>query len=272
MNHKAFTRLLTLILLAFVISPSSLLGQDKSFTWPDGKKIAISFSWDDGRESQVKVGTPILDKYGVKATFYIVPSLTLGAKDGWQKAADNGHELANHTLMHPCSGNFLWARGNALEGYDLKKMEAELLEANKEIEKLYGVKTNDFAYPCGQTFVNRGTETRSYVPVVAKNFVSGRTWLDEVPNDPAFCDLAQLTGVEMDNKSMEDIMALIEMTRKDGLWLVLAGHDIGENGVIQTTHAEMLEKLLPYLLENSNEIWVAPVGEIADYVKQQRGF
>jgi peptidoglycan/xylan/chitin deacetylase (PgdA/CDA1 family) len=272
MNFKTYCRFFTLYLLAFIIYPSSLFAQDKSFTWPDGKKMAISFSWDDGRESQVKVGTPILDKYGVKATFYIVPSLTLGAKEGWQKAADNGHELANHSLLHPCSGNFLWARKTALEEYSLEKMEAELLEANKEIEKLYGVKASEFAYPCGQTFVSRGKDTKSYVPIIAKNFVSGRTWLDEAPNDPAFCDLAQITGVEMDNKSIQDIMTLIEMTRKDGLWLVLAGHDIGENGVRQTTDVEMLEKLLPYLVENSDSIWTAPVGEIAKYVKEKRGF
>lgn len=257
--------------LALIFSTSSIFAQTSDFKWPEGKEMAISFSWDDGRESQVKIGTPILDKYGIKATFYIVPSLTLEAREGWQKAADNGHELANHSLLHPCSGNFLWARKTALEEYSLEKMEAELLEANKEIEKLYGVKTSDFAYPCGQTFVNRGKDTKSYVPVIAKNFVSGRTWLDEVPNDPAFCDLAQITGVEMDNKSMKDIMALIEMTRKDKLWLVLAGHDIGEKGIRQTTEAEMLEELLPYLVKNSNKIWVAPVGEIAEYVRDQRG-
>jgi peptidoglycan-N-acetylglucosamine deacetylase len=272
MNYKLSTTLFSLIFLSTLINSNALLAQENAFSWPDGKKMAISLTWDDGRESQVKIGTPILDKYGIKATFYIVPSATLSAREEWQNAVDNGHELANHSLLHPCSGNFVWSRNKALESYTLEKMEDELMAANKSIEELYGVIATEFAYPCGQTFVNRGVSTASYVPVIARNFVSGRTWLDETPNDPSFCDLAQLTGVEMDNKGIDEILTLIEIARMNGLWLVLAGHDIGANNVRQTTSTEMLEKLLPYLLANSKEIWTAPVGEISDYVRNSRGF
>ena len=86
--------------------------------------------------------------------------------------------------------------------------------------------------------LGRGKNTSSYVPVIAEDFVSGRTWLDEAPNDPAFCDLAQITGMEMDGKSFEEIVALIQHAKGAGLWLVLAGHDIGEAD-IQTTEVEM---------------------------------
>lgn len=241
-----------------------------AFPWPDGKTMAISLTWDDGRKSQVETGTPLLDKYGVKATFYVVPSLVEEALPGWQTAVKNGHEIGNHSLLHPCSGNFLWAREVALEEYTLARMNEELGKANEKVRQLLNVTPTEFAYPCGQTFVGRGRETQSYVPLVTDRFVSGRTWLDEVPNDPAYCDLAQLTGVEMDGKDFDEIKALIETARKDGLWLILAGHDIGEKN-IQTTEVEMLNRLLPYLQDPANGIWVAPVGEISAYVKEKRG-
>lgn len=45
--------------------------------------------------------------------------------------------------------------------------------------------------------------TKSYVPLISKLFLSGRAWLDEGPNDPQFCDLAHPTGMEMDGKTFE---------------------------------------------------------------------
>lgn len=267
-TKRTFFKTLT-IAFALFFGPTSSAQESKSFQWPDGNTMAVSLTWDDGRNSQVTVGTPILDKHGVKATFYVVPSLMLEEMDGWKAAVKSGHEIGNHSLNHPCSGNFLWARENALEEYALDQMRTELAQANDSIQKLLGVTMTEFAYPCGQTFVGRGTDTKSYVPVVAEQFVSGRTWLDEMPNDPAFCDLSQITGMEMDGKSFEEIVELIQNAKGAGLWLVLAGHDIGEPNV-QTTEVEMLEKLLPYLKNPENKIWTAPVGEISAYIKEQR--
>ena len=258
------------IVIAFLISSTFIFGQqEKSFTWPDGKSMAVSLSWDDARKSQVVNGTPLLDKYGIKATFYVIPSSVEQELEGWKQAVKNGHEIANHTLTHPCSGNFLWTRANALEDYSLEQMATDLIEANKKLTALLGVTPTEFAYPCGQTFVGRGIDTKSYVPVIAEHFVSGRTWLDEEPNDPAFCDLAQLTGIEMDGKSFNQIRDRIEQAKDKGLWLVLGGHEIGSKN-FQTTEVKMLKKLLPYLMDPKNGIWVAPVGEISAYIKSKR--
>ena len=37
--------------------------------WPEGKTAALSLTFDDARLSQVDQGLPLLDSYGVKATF-----------------------------------------------------------------------------------------------------------------------------------------------------------------------------------------------------------
>jgi len=46
----------------------------------------------------------------------------------------NGHEIGNHSLYHPCSGNFSWSRHKALEEYTLQKMMTELDSASKLIK------------------------------------------------------------------------------------------------------------------------------------------
>ena len=95
-------------------------------------------------------------------------------------------------------------------------MREELVEANRRIAGLLGVTPRTFAYPCGQTFVGRGNETESYVPIVAELFVAGRGWLDEAANDPAFVDLAQTLGVEMDGKDFAQIRPLLDDARAAG--------------------------------------------------------
>jgi peptidoglycan/xylan/chitin deacetylase (PgdA/CDA1 family) len=271
-NLNSSGKNLILIAVCLILSGNILLAQQSEsiFTWPEGKQIAISLSFDDARASQVDAGTALLDQYGVKGTFYVVPNSVKQRLEGWKKAVASGHEIGNHSFNHPCTGNFPWSRQKAIENYTLKKMRSELILANKDIKELLGVEAEVFAYPCGQTYIGRGENTKSYVPVVSKLFLSGRGWLDEGPNAPQFCDLAQLTGMEMDGKDFEQILPLIENAKKSGAWLVLAGHEMGTSGN-QTTRLNMLKKLIEYAQNPANGIWIAPVGTVAKYIKGQKG-
>lgn len=262
-------RILSLLGILLSTSFENTQQSPSPFRWPDGKRVALSLSFDDARASQVEGGTALLDKHNVKATFYVVPSSVERKLDGWKKAAASGHEVANHSLNHPCSGNFVWARGKALEDYTLERMRQELVEGNRRIKELLGVTAESFAYPCGQTFVGRGVDTRSYVPLAASLFVSARGWLDEAPNDPAYVDFAQLTGIESDGKDFAQILPIIEEARKTGLWVVLAGHEMKAEGS-QTTRLAMLEQLCRYANDPANGVWIAPVGTVAKYVAAQR--
>src|SRR6476660_6554829 len=92
-----------IFLLSIVIFPGERIfaQQDTtSFRWPKGKQLAISLTFDDARESQVDVGTAVLNQYGVKATFLVVPSGVAERLEGWKKAVADGHEIGNHTLLH----------------------------------------------------------------------------------------------------------------------------------------------------------------------------
>lgn len=271
-NLKTWNNFLWLSLIGFslLLTEPALAQQPIStISWPAGKRAAVSLTFDDGRLSQTDVGTTLLDRYGVKATFFVMPSSVRQRLAGWKKATANGHEIGNHSLTHPCSGNFLWARQKALEDYTLEKMRNELVQSNDSIQQLLGVTPEVFAYPCGQKIVGRGLQAKTYIPLVAELFVLGRGWLDEAPNDPAYCDFAQVTGVEMDGKDFDHIRPILEKARESGQWLVLAGHEMGESGV-QTTRLSMLKTLIEYAQNPANGIWIAPAGTVAKYIKQQR--
>ncbi|NBB21498.1 polysaccharide deacetylase family protein [Runella sp. CRIBMP] len=260
----SFVILLTITHLSAAQTPSAA----PAF-WPEGKSVALSLSFDDARLSQVDVGTKLFDEYGVKATFFVLTSSVSKRLDAWKQAIANGHEIGNHTEQHPCSGNFPWAKPKALEEYTLDKMKSELIRTNKALEAQLGITPRVFAYPCGQTFVGRGVNTKSYIPLIAELFSVGRGWLDEGPNDPTFCDMAQLTGMEMDGKEFEQILPIIENAKKTGHWVVLAGHEVGESGN-QTARVAMLRKLCEYAQNPANGVWIAPIGTVAKYVQEKR--
>ncbi len=239
------------------------------FPWPDGKRAALSLSFDDARLSQPDEGIPLLDRYGVKATFYVQPGPLDQRLEAWKKAVADGQEIGNHSVSHPCTGNFVWSRRNALEGYSLGKMRTQLEEADRLIHEKLGVTPTSFAYPCGQKFVGRGKHVQSYVPLVAELFSSGRGWLDENSNDPWFCDMAQLLAMESDNKDFDRIRPLIEDAVTHGRWLILAGHEIGDSDA-QTTYSSTLDALCRYANDPANGIWIAPVGTVANYVVEHR--
>src|SRR5215217_2709625 len=269
---RAYSTFLLLPSLVFIFLLNNSAHAQQSltaFSWPEGKQAALSLSFDDARESQVLVGTNLLDQYGIKATFFVNPGGVEKQLEGWKKAVASGHEIGNHTLTHPCMENFSWSRDNALEDHTLKAMRKEMVDCNKRIEELLHVNAEVFAYPCGQKFVGRGVHTKSYVPLVAKMFVLGRGWMDEGPNDPLYCNFAQLTGVEMDGKTFDQILPLLEQAKKNGQWLVLAGHEMGDAGE-QTTRLSMLKQLAEYVQNPANGFWTAPMGTVAKYIQDQK--
>ena len=267
-NQQVILRQFTLIFFLTIISIQE--GKTQQIRWPEGKMMALSHSFDDARESHPTVGLPLFEELDAQVTFYVVPNAMRKYEKEWKAIVAAGHELGNHTLVHPCSGNFPWARDKALENYNLTAMRAELLEASSQIEEMAGVKPTSFAYPCGQTFVGRGSQTKSYVPLIADLFVTGRDWLNEASNSPVYADLAQLQAISMDGKNFkEDIKPLLKRAANNEDWVVLAGHEIGEEG-FQTTRIEMLRQLIAYAKDPQYGIWLAPVGEIAKYVEEQR--
>lgn len=243
--------------------------EETAFQWPEGKQMALSLTFDDARFSQVDKGIPLLNKHQVSGTFYVSPAAMLERADEWKEAVEAGHDIGNHTLVHPCSGNFPWARHKALEDYTLDKMAQELDSASRLIHQVLGIWPAAFAYTCGQTYVGRSVDTRSYVPLVAERFESGRNWMNEGPNDPAYCDLARLNGTELDGLSFAEALILIEQAREQGAWLVFAGHEMDEGGR-QTALLSTIDSICRYALDPANGIWIGNVSEIARYIRKQR--
>ncbi len=242
--------------------------------WLNNGQGAISLSFDDGVESQLKLAIPMLDNYELPATFYVNPRDNYQEQLlPWRAAAQTGHEIGNHTINHPCSKNFAFISENnrpALEEMSLDDMDAEIAEAGRRISEVIPEQGPvSFGYTCYQPFVGRGPTRQSYVPVVAKHCVAGRG-KGERPNDPRYCDLWYLWSTPCERMTGAELVGLAEQAAAQGRWAILTFHGVND-GHLHVASGD-LEELCDYLARNRERIWNAPVAtvakRVAEYQKQ----
>ena len=104
------------VLLLLVLLAQISYAQTKN-PW-NGKKCAVVLTYDDALNTHLDNVIPALDSLGFKGTFYLTgyfPGSRTRVAD-WSKAGKKGHELANHTLFHPCAGGP--GRGRGCRGGD----------------------------------------------------------------------------------------------------------------------------------------------------------
>jgi peptidoglycan-N-acetylglucosamine deacetylase len=254
---------------SFLFSAMAAPQVASAYPWPQGKRCAVSLSFDDARASQIDVGLALFDKLGIQATWYVLPRAVEGKLAGWKQMVAMGQEIGNHSLTHPCTVNYgIGSKG--LERFTLAEMAANLDEAGLQIQEMLGVQARSFAYPCGQKFVGRGAGTRSYVPLIAEKFSSGRGYLDEAANKPLECDFAQLLGTAFDDMDFPAMKAHLEKARASGRWIVFCGHEIGERKY-QTTDVAALRALAAYLQDPAEGYWVDTVGNVTKRLRAERG-
>ena len=126
------------------------------------KKIVI-LNFDDGRKSQFTEAKPILDKYGFKATFYVVCGY-LGYKPGYmnwtevKQLSAEGHDIESHTMNH-----------RNLSDSSKKSLEFQIGESKACLQE-HEIKATSFAYPFDQ-----GSDNKTVVKVVSKYYDLART-------------------------------------------------------------------------------------------------
>ena len=175
MHRKLF------VAFAFSLSLTIIHGQDAN-PWKN-KKCAVSLTYDDALLVHLTNVIPVLDSLKLKGTFYLscyFPGFSQHINE-WKKAGQKGHELANHTLFHPCIGSRPgreWVNPeNDMSKYTVKRMTDEMRMTNILLETLDGKKKRTFAYPCGDTkigdsfyldkkdFIAARTVIPSYTPI-----------------------------------------------------------------------------------------------------------
>jgi peptidoglycan/xylan/chitin deacetylase (PgdA/CDA1 family) len=225
------------------------------FAWPNGAEVAVSLTYDDSLRSQLDNALPVLDRYGLKGTLFLVTGsgeLT-SQRARYVAAAEVGHELASHSVNHPCS--------DELPGYTLESIAAELDSSIQTLRALGVVGPLTYAYPCGANTVGQG---QSYVPVANQRFVASRGVAGNVAN-PRTVDLDNTPGIfGSETVTGAELIARVDGARASGGWVIFGFHGIA--GDYATTPQASHDALVEYLASNGATVWTATFGEIARWV------
>lgn len=247
---------LAFLLVGLVIFQPALLAAQQ---WPEGKKIAISLSYDDALSSQLDNAVPALNQRGLKASFYIVP-LSDAFKNRiqqWRQLAQQGHELGNHSLFHACHSGKLgreWVQPwNALDDRMVQAMVNEITLANTLLTSLDGKSTRTFTPPCFDQMAKDG----NYVEAVKAQFIAVKSL-----EDPSFAALIAPNKI-----SSAEIIEFIENQPANIKLINVLFHGVGGDHLITTT--EEHAKFLDYLLANKDKYWVDTYRNIMLAKKQQ---
>lgn len=256
------------IITAFAVLFSfAVLGQDKG-PW-NNRQCAVVLTYDDGLNVHISNVLPALDSVGLKGTFYISDYFGgLRAQiPKWKKAAANGHELGNHTIFHPCLGN-LPGRGFVSPDYDMSKysirrMTDEIKAMNTLLKAVDGKERRTFAYTCGDMKI-RDT---FFLEGMKYDFAAARAVRSKM--DSLDVDLYNVSSYMVNGESGEQLIELVKQAKKQKKLLVFLFHGVGGEHSLNVS-LEAHSKLLRYLKQNRKDIWIAPMVDIAEYIRKQK--
>jgi peptidoglycan-N-acetylglucosamine deacetylase len=244
-----------------------------SSPWPEGRSGAISLTFDDAMESQLEQAVPMLERHGMRGTFYVNPDGKRWQQNlaRWQAVGANGHEIGNHSMGHWCSRAFRDEMGGpaSLETLTLEQIEADVAEAEARLTAaLPGQPRRTFCYPCYQDYVGEGASRQSYVPIIARHFIAGRG-RGEFANHPVTCDLAYSWSWPAERMGSHVLIGMAEEAVAQGRWGIFTFHGIGEGHLPVVAYD--FDLFLAHLQRHSERIWVAPVVQVAQRILDWRG-
>ena len=223
-------------------------------TWAGFRKGAVSFTFDDGAPSHVSDAAPLFDKYGYKGTFNLVVNWSPDWS-GFGNMAKNGHEIASHSNSH----------GQNMSGEEASSKK----NIEGHIQQKYGIIT--VAYP------NCNVPNES---AVLQNYIVGRicngSWQggsDDMGKDGP-SNWAKVPAIMTGSQGTNDIQGPLKSTVNKGGWVAFLTHGFsGKNNGSATyspTDLSTIEGALKYAKDNDKDVWVAPMGHVAMYIKERK--
>jgi len=237
------------------------------FKWPDGKKAAVVFTYDDGLDCHLDAAVPQLNEFGFKGTFFCTGSSTsLNQRmDEWRAIVKNGHEIGNHTLFHPCDGS----RGDWVKPeYDLKnytpeQIIAELKTANTLLKAVDGKLKRTYAFTCSDYMAG----DFDFSGEIDKLFVAAR--LDgPIPESMENYNVYKTPSWGVDNPAAEELIDYVKKARDKGTIAIFMFHSVG--GGYLNVGAEEHHKLLEFVKENEADFFTGTFMEVMEYIKKNR--
>ena len=240
---------------------------ETKFVWPAGACGALSLTFDDGLLSQLSTALPMLDRRGMRGTFFITGASAHLHADEWRAAAAHGHELGNHSVSHPCS--LLHMKAAAYDHREIQPVE-------RVLDGLEGqLRPRSFAYPCDVTNLGVGTanqQSRRFHHLLAHDGIETARTSEGPPNNPYRLlerrFRLQALAVGYDAQNVSTIIRYLARAVHESSWAILVFHGFAPHA---SDRGEFGDQEFGRLLDliSTLPVWCAPLGQVAEYIAAQ---
>ena len=224
---------------------ASIVGCSRSVRgWPEGY---VSLTYDDGLASQLDIAVPQLESAGFRGTFYLTWNNMKDRAADWAELARRGHELANHTVSHPCD-----LRRETVESFEMTEIDP----MERWLSKIEGAKrSRDFAYPCDVTDLGPGGPNRqadTYANTLRSAGILRARTSEGRPNSLRWTADApyrlQALALGYDARTERDVEDYIMEAVSERRWAILVLHQIGagkpgDGSVSPDAHRQLLSMI-----------------------------
>ena len=254
-------------LLALVLSLICGVSAASATNWPGGAKAAVVLTYDDALGSHLDNAVPALDAAGFKATFFLSGVKTADVPR-WRAVSVTGHELANHTIFHPCPASSFSADPRyTSEAYTPASMLKEIEQQNVLLTALDGKPTHGFAWPCGQTLAG-GLDYLEALRVA--KLVTYARGVHTSPDDLR-ADVGRMDPMHVPSRGFGEgttgaqLIEFAKQAQAGGGMAVYLFHGVGGDylQISDSAHRE----LLAWLAAHRSEVWVTTLQGALDWAK-----
>lgn len=177
----------------------------------------------------------------------------------------NGHELGNHTVYHPCDASgpgMSWVKPEYdLSKYSMTQIQSEIKMCNAFLKAIDGKSKRTFAFTCGHKKVAEG----EFIQSLSEEFVAARAVRHEMHSIEEQ-KLMDIDCYSMENKTGDEMIALVKQAKESGKLLVFLFHGVGgEHGLNVSKEAH--SQLLHYLKDNEKDIYIDTMLNLAEHLK-----
>ncbi|GAB3847275.1 polysaccharide deacetylase family protein [Hymenobacter terrigena] len=236
----------------------------------NNKACAVVLTYDDAIDVDLDNVVPALDSAKFRGTFYLIGSspVVMRRLGEWRQAAQRGHELGNHALFHPCDGS-LPGRGfvkpdHDLHTYTVARAVDEIRANNTLLAAIDGKAIRTFAYPCGDRLIG-GV---AFYDQLRTDFGAARGVAPGLQT-AAQVNLDNVNCYSINGQSGQYMIDLVKQARQSHTLLVFLFHGVGGGHPLNVGLAAH-RQLLRYLKANENDIWIAPMVEVAQKIKTEQ--
>ena len=232
------------------LSVLTVEGEPKLFDEP-----LVSVTFDDGWRSVYDEAVPLLQKYNIRTTQYVLPAAVKDrnylSAEQIKSLSDTGHEIASHGFDHI-----------DFTALDDEKLGFQLSEPKSMLQNILGKKIEHFASPLG----SRNARTLS---AISKHYQSHRNTEADIQTEvgPEDFNLKgkfnrfDIIAYTIRNDTTDDqLRQALDFANRTNSWFIITYHQIDDSKSLYSVTAETLDRHLRIIHES--EIKTPTIGDV----------